>query len=169
MRPSNSTQLASDMARERQSLQQAQIDGLDGKAATLLGFVGVILALLIARDDLERWPLATAAALLGLAVLSIGFVLWPRSFKVNPNLGSMMAWARREQPDPDLLVAASIERAVRFNKRGIGHKIRGLQAAGLCVGLALVFLAGGVLASDNGADSRGASGKPHHRDWRSAR
>ncbi|HVE68947.1 MAG TPA: hypothetical protein VNB64_10245 [Solirubrobacteraceae bacterium] len=160
-------QLASDVARERQASQQTQIDGLDGKAATLLGFVGVALALLIARDDLGRWPLASAAGLLALAVLFLGFVLWPRSFKANPRLASLMRWSRRGDPDPHLLVAASIVRSVDFNERGIAFKTRGVQAAELCVGLALVLLAAGVLTGDN-RESRDKSPQ-HHPEWRTAK
>ncbi len=136
------TGLAADVARERQTAQLAQIDGLDTKAATLLGFVGVVLALLLGRSDLgTRWQLLVAALLLAIAVLALGYALWPRSFRVNPNLRSIAGWVVRGDPDPNILVTASIQRALDFNAGRITQKIRGLQAACGLVAIAVIILA----------------------------
>ncbi len=139
------TALAADIARERQTAQLTQIDGLDTKAATLLGFVGVVLALILDKSDLAaRWQLLVAALLLALAVLALGYVLWPRSFRVNPNLRSIAGWVSRGDPDPNILVTASIQRALDFNGGRITQKIRGLQAACGLVATAVIILAIGV-------------------------
>ncbi len=49
-----SGEVIAEIARERQLAQLQQIDGLDTKAATLIGFVGVILGLIFTSDLAQR-------------------------------------------------------------------------------------------------------------------
>ncbi len=51
-----SDELAASVARERLDMQIKAIDGLDTKAAALLGFTGIVLALLFNSETVkESW------------------------------------------------------------------------------------------------------------------
>lgn len=66
--PGGSHQFIAELAREGQLAQLQTIDGLDAKAANLIGFVGIVLGLILPQKS--QW-------VLGMSALPLGQRYWP--------------------------------------------------------------------------------------------
>ena len=146
-------------------MQFRQIDGFDTKAAALLGFCGVVLALLFGSGTvLGHWNAAFTVASLAFstAAVAAGFALFPRSFKYNPSVAALNRWGSKYRPATTaLLISRSIQAAMTYNKTRVRHKLRGLQmAAGLII-VGVLALAVGLIISPHGTPH-----DPHAAAWK---
>ena len=144
---SDSKTLIAELAREAQLSQLQFLDGLDSKAANLIGFVGIVLGLMFTSDHArDEWncALTAGASVLAVATLPLGFALVPREYKVNPSIPSLSKAYKDAPPDvTTAIVTESIERALLWNADRIRRKAS-------AVGLGLVLLVLGVLVTSVG-------------------
>ena len=73
-------------------MQIQAIDSLDAKAATLVGFAGLILTLLFTSSSTTaHWNMALSvgASFVTAAVIPLGLALAPRRYKLNPNIAAL--------------------------------------------------------------------------------
>src|SRR4051794_841330 len=87
-----SARVIAELAREGQLAQLGEIDGLDQKAATLVGFAGVILGLLFTSGyAADHWSLAltVGAAALAASLLPLGAAVVPRDYRFDPNVAAL--------------------------------------------------------------------------------
>jgi hypothetical protein len=143
-----SAEIIAELARERRLAQLSEIDALDGKAANLIGFAAVVLGLLftsgIAKDVWDT-PLTVGAALLALSLVPLGFAVFPRTYRFNPNIGAFKRLAMNWDPAATHAATAdSIGRAIRHNQDLMRRKARAVQA-GTIVLVVAVLLVGGRL------------------------
>jgi hypothetical protein len=143
----DSSSLIAELAREAQLGQLQFLDGLDAKAANLIGFAGIVLGLMFTSDFArEDWncALTAGASLLAASTLPLGFALVPREYKVNPNIPALSKGYKDAAPDATTaIVIESIERALLWNADRIRRKA-------FAVGFGLVMLVLGVLVAGAG-------------------
>src|SRR3954447_18270505 len=103
-----SARVIADLAREAQLQQLHSIEALDSKAATLIGFGGVLLGLVfstsIATDHWNR-ALTVGVALLAAGISGLLLLLFSRRYRYNPNVVTLRA-NYLEQPEDQTLKAA---------------------------------------------------------------
>ena len=93
-----------EVSREGQLAQLQEIDGLDKKASSLIGFAGVILGLLFTSSFASQHlslGLSIGAGLLTAAVLPRGYALLPRDYKFNPNPAALDERPSRDRVQRD--------------------------------------------------------------------
>ncbi len=143
----NSTALIGAVVRERALAQREDFNALDTKAATLLGFVGVVLALLFGNADLvAHWNawLSAAVAALVLAAASLAFTLWVRGFVVAPSDEKLVQWLPLKAAATEQLLAVAGTQALDDNRRTMRRKGIGVRIATSFV-LVAIFAAGAGL------------------------
>jgi hypothetical protein len=146
-------------------MQFQQIDGFDTKAAALLGFCGVVLALLFGSGTvLGHWNAAftVASVAFSSAAIAAGFALFPRGFKYNPSVAALNRWAAKYQPGTTaMLTSRSIQAAMTYNRKGVQHKLRGLQvAAGLIIAGVVALGVGLIVSPHEAANQTGGAERP---------
>lgn len=166
-----SAEVVADIARERRLSQLSEIDAIDGKAANLIGFAAVVLGLLFTSSLAERtWDasLSTGAGLLAGSLVPLGFALWPRTYKFNPNVAGFRRLATHLPPHyAHVIAAASIERAIQHNQTLLNRKARAVRI-GTAVLVASVLVTGGRLiyalqTGETAGKDAGGHGAVHHR------
>jgi hypothetical protein len=148
-----SARAIAELAREAQIEQLRSIEALDTKAATLIGFAGVLLGLVFSSSiATDHWNHVLTA---GVAALSVGIVglfalLLPRRYRYNPNI---VALTKRylEQPEEETLAVTieSIEQALVSNADVLKWKIRLLNTFSALAVAGILLLAGSLLYAVN--------------------
>src|SRR3954447_7497741 len=85
-----SARVIADLAREAQLQQLHSIEALDSKAATLIGFGGVLLGLVFSTSiATEHWnrALTVGVSLLAVGISGLLLLLFSRRYRYNPNGG----------------------------------------------------------------------------------
>jgi hypothetical protein len=146
---SPSAELVSSFARERLTRQLATIDSLDAKAATLIGFAGVVLGLLFTSPLTARWSLVLSigAVMVGLAVLPLAFAIVPRRYKWNPGIPALSVLADRPMDETYRFTTESILRAVEHNSGRLRWKVWGTNTGILMVTAGVLLVMVGLLDS----------------------
>jgi len=116
---SSSAAEIADLVRASHDRQLETLNSLDQKAATLLGFAGVVLGLIFNSSvAIENWNagLTTGAAATALAILLLAGAIMPRRYATNPNPIALAAHYMDRAPDEThRAVVESINRAIRIN------------------------------------------------------
>jgi hypothetical protein len=140
-----SARVIAELAREAQLQQLQSIDALDTKAATLIGFGGVLLGLVFtSRVATDHWNGALTIGIVVLAVAIVGLLLLllPRRYRYDPNI---VALSKRflDRPAEETLVVAidSIEVGLAYNADILKWKSR------LLTGFAALAVVGIVVLS----------------------
>jgi ABC-type Fe3+-siderophore transport system permease subunit len=144
-----SAQVIAELAREAQLQQLQSLEALDTKAATLIGFAGVLLGLVFSSSiATDHW---NTALTIGVIVLAIGIggllvLLLPRRYHYNPNIVALTRGYLDHPAEETLKVTTeSIEQALVYNADILKWKVRLLTVfAALAVG-AILLLAGSLL------------------------
>jgi hypothetical protein len=141
------------IARERQLQQLQSIDSLDTKAASLIGFAGVVLGLLFtAPASSNHWNAAmtAGASLIILAFLPLALALNPRTYSYNPNIAALLAgWGDVEPDQLYFTVTESVIRAVNKNQSILDWKARFVRAGVFALVAGLLVATAGVLYALN--------------------
>jgi hypothetical protein len=144
-----SARLIAELGREAQLQQLQSLEALDAKAATLIGFGGVLLGLVFSSSiATDHWNAALTAGVITLAAGIGGLLvlLLPRRYRYNPNI---VALTKRylEEPEEETLRATidSIEGALAYNADILKWKVRLLNAFAAAVVVAIMLLAGALL------------------------
>jgi len=142
----DSSREIAELAREAQLRQLGSLDSLDSKAATLVGFAGVLLGLVfsspIATDD---WNLGLSfgAGVTIAAILYLTLALVPRRYKTNPNTFALAAaYMDKEPAETHEVVVESINRGIAFNADRLRSKAFRLQVGAVL--LLIGFITMGV-------------------------
>lgn len=162
-----SAAIVADVARERQLQQMREIDGLDLKAATLLGFSAVLLGLLFQSDLATanwNWVLTIGSISIGLATLPLGYALLPRSYSFNPSISALSKFLPLETAATHETIAVSIGRAIRSNQPILRRKTTAVRAgvvflvvAVSVVGGRLIYVAGSADPATNEGEGNGTA------------
>jgi hypothetical protein len=142
--PTPSAELISSFARERLARQLTTIESLDSKAATLIGFAGVVLGLLFTSPLTDRWNLllSLGAVVVGVSVLPLALAIVPRRYRMNPGIPALSALAA-EPPDVTYgRTTNSIVRAIEYNTSRVRWKVWATNAgiAMVTAGVVLVMI-----------------------------
>jgi uncharacterized membrane protein HdeD (DUF308 family) len=140
--------------------QLGSIESLDGKAATLLGFAGVVLGLVFtssAATDHWNLGLTVGAFLITLAILVYLVALLPRRYKTNPSPITLARYMNRDPDQTAQAVVESINRAILYNADIQRWKARALRIGAILVVLGLMIMSLSLIytveTSDTGAKS----------------
>jgi hypothetical protein len=135
------------LAREAQLQQLSSIDGLDTKAASLIGFAGVVLGLLFtAPASTNHWNVAmtAGAAAIVAGVVPLALALLPRSYAFNPNIEALeKGWGTAPSTEVHEVTTKSIVRALLSNAESLRFK-------GFFVRVGVVLLVLGLLSATAG-------------------
>ncbi len=147
-----SEDIVADAARTSQAAQLAELNALDGKAANLIGFVGIVLTLIYTSafaDHHWSWALTAGTAALALATLPLGYAVWPRSYKFNPSIDGLRRMFSDAAPAVTYgFIAESIERGILANQEIIKRKKQAIGGgtAMIVLGVLLVVCKPSMLA-----------------------
>jgi hypothetical protein len=144
-----SARVIAELAREAQLQQLHSIEALDSKAATLIGFGGVLLGLVFSASlATAHWNrvLTVGVSLLAAGIAGLLLLLFARRYRYNPNI---VALARNylDAPEEQTLRAAieSIENALISNADVLKWKVRLLNAFATVAVVAIMLIAGSLL------------------------
>jgi ABC-type Fe3+-siderophore transport system permease subunit len=139
-----SARVIAELAREAQRQQLHSIEALDSKAATLIGFGGVL-----ATDHWNR-VLTVGVALLAAGIAGLLLLLFARRYRYNPNVLTLGA-NYLDQPEDQTLKATieSIEAALVWNAELLKWKVRLLNAFAAIAVVAILLIAGSLLYAVN--------------------
>jgi hypothetical protein len=146
-------EIIASLAREAQLQQLSTIDGLDAKAASLIGFAGVVLGLLFtAPASTERWNTAltvgASAILAGVVPLAIALV--PRKYAFNPTIDALERfWGTAPANEVHEATTKSIIRALSANGESLRFKALFVRLGVLLIVLGLLVATAGVLYAVN--------------------
>jgi hypothetical protein len=153
-----SAQLIADLAREAQLRQLANIDSLDGKAATLVGFAGVVLGLIFTSSAAtEHWNhgLSVGASVTAIAIIFLLFSLLPRRYKMNPSPIALAASYMGRKPEETAeAVVESINRAILYNIPIRRLKLRLLLVGASLVAVGLLIMSASLIYTVETSDQR---------------
>jgi hypothetical protein len=148
-----SARVIAELAREAQIEQLRSIEGLDAKAATLIGFAGVLLGLVFTSSiATDHWNDALTA---GVASLSVGIVglfalLLPRRYRYNPNIVALTkGYLDRAEEETLAVTIESIEQALLSNADVLKWKVRLLNTFAALAVAGILLLAGSLLYAVN--------------------
>jgi hypothetical protein len=150
---SSSARLIADLAREAQLQQLHSIEALDSKAATLIGFDGVLLGLVFSASiATEHWNavLTAGVVLLALGVAGLLLLLFARRYRYNPNIVALTR-DYLHQPEERTLeaVAESIQIALISNADVLKWKVRLLNTFAAIAVVAIMLIAGSLVYAGN--------------------
>jgi len=138
-------------ARTSQAAQLAELNAVDGKAANLIGFVGIVLTLTYTSafaDSHWNGALTGGTAALALATLPLGYAVWPRSYRFNPGVDGLRRMFSKSEPTVTYgHIAESIERSMLANQEIINRKKRAVGAGTLIIVLGVLLVSAGLLYS----------------------
>ena len=164
--PTDSAAIVCDVLRERVATQLTQVDGLDTKAAALLGFAGVLLGLLFANTDLtSHWNcwMTAAVVLLVLSAAALARSLWVRDWAVKPAAKDLPTSAWRPQHDTERILAAAFEAAWYRNNRRARLKALWIRGGTSLLAAAIVAAAVGLMIARSHVHPAPATGQA---SWR---
>ncbi len=144
-----SARVIAELAREAQLQQLQSIEALDSKAATLIGFAGVLLGLVFSASIATRhWNTALTVGVILLAV-GIGgllLLLFPRRYRYNPNIVALTR-GYLDHPEEETLKVTieSIEQALVSNADVLKWKVRFLNGFATLAVVAIMLIAGSLL------------------------
>jgi hypothetical protein len=140
-------------ARTSQAAQLTELNALDGKAANLIGFVGVVLSLIYTSSYADRhwtWALTGGTAALAVATLPLGYAVWPRSYRVSPNIEGLIRMFSGAAPAVTYgFIAESIERSILGNQEIIKRKKSAIGAGTVIIVLGVLLVSTSLLYSLN--------------------
>jgi hypothetical protein len=147
-----SARVIAELAREAQLQQLHSIEALDTKAATLIGFGGVLLGLVFtASVATTRWNAVLTAGVASLAVGVGGLLLllFARRYRYNPNIVALSQYAG--EPEDVTLRAAtdSILSALVSNADVLKWKARVLNTFAAFAVAGILLIAGSLLYAVN--------------------
>lgn len=126
-------------ARSSQAAQLAELGALDGKAANLIGFLGVALSLLYTStfaDGHWTWALTTGTAALAAATVPLGYAAWPRSYRFGPSIDVLRSRFSKTEPAKTYgFITKTIEQGMLANQGTIKRK---KQAIGFGTGMLVI-------------------------------
>ena len=139
-----------ELARHAQDSQVASIQSLDGKAATLIGFSGVVLGLVFTSSAADRWNVAltVGVSLILAGITALTGALLPRRYKRNPNILALRA--RYLDSDPAMTHVAvidSIQSALAYNADINRWKVRALRLGTLLAIAGILVMSAGLIYS----------------------
>ena len=142
------------LAREAQLQQLSTIDSLDTKAASLIGFAGVVLGLLFtAPVSTDHWNTALtigASAILA-AVIPLAAALLPRKYAFSPEIEALdQFWGGAPAREVHEVITRSIVRALAANGDSLRFKALFVRLGVLFIVLGLLVAVAGVLYALNG-------------------
>lgn len=146
-------EIIATLAREAQLQQLSSIDGLDAKAASLIGFAGVVLGLLFtAPASADRWNVAMTAGAVGIitAVVPLALALVPRKYAFNPSIDALeQGWGTAPPNEVHEATTKSIIRALLANGESLRFKGLFVRAGVVLLVLGLLLATAGVLYAVN--------------------
>jgi hypothetical protein len=160
--PNDSAAIVCDVLRERVATQLTQVDGLDTKAAALLGFTGVLLSLLFANTGLtSHWNywMTAAVVLLALSAAALAWSLWVRDWAVKPAAKDLRKWSGRSQHDMERILAAAFEAAWYHNNRRARCKALWIRGGTSLLAAAIVAAAVGLMLARSQVHPTPAAGQ----------
>lgn len=126
-------------ARSSQAAQLAELRTLDGKAANLIGFLGVALSLLYTStfaDGHWTWALTTGAGALVVATVPLGYAAWPQSYAFGPSIDLLQLGFSNAEPAKTYgSITEMIEQGMLVNHSTIKRK---KQAIGFGMGMLVI-------------------------------
>lgn len=141
-----STAIILDLAREQQRAVLQQANELDAKAATLLGFAGLLLGLLFSSDvAATHWNtvFAAGAVMLGCSLIPLGITLFPRTVDANPDVGQLLVRDLERSPQElEWLVVLSLRRSVRAWLNMVRIKSRLVRGGSVLIVAAVLVIGG---------------------------
>jgi uncharacterized membrane protein HdeD (DUF308 family) len=165
----DTAEIIATLAREAQLQQLSSIESLDTKAASLIGFAGVVLGLLFtAPASTTRWNLAMTigAGLIIFAVLPLAVALVPRKYAFNPNIEALeRGWGAANPDEVQNAITKSILRALAANGESSRFKGIFVRIGVVLLVLGLLIAAIGVLYAVNTGKAPHAAGQPNGRSW----
>jgi hypothetical protein len=151
--PGGSEEIVAAAARTSQAAQLNELNALDGKAANLIGFVGIVLTLIYTSafaDGHWTWALTGGTAALALATLPLGYAVWPRSYRFNPSVDGLRRMFSKAEPAVTYgFIAESIERGVLANQEIIKRKKQAIGAGTITIVLGVLLVSASLLYSLN--------------------
>jgi uncharacterized membrane protein HdeD (DUF308 family) len=149
----DASEVIAALAREAQLQQLATIDSLDTKAASLIGFAGVVLGLLFtAPSTTQRWNVALtvgASAILA-GVLPLAVALVPRKYAFNPKIDALeQFWGNAPPREIHEVTTKSIIRALAANGDSLRFKALFVRVGVVLIVLGLAVAVAGVLYAVN--------------------
>ncbi len=121
---------------------------LEGKAANLVGFAGIVLALLFTSDAAaDSWNalLSIGAGLLAASVAPLAIALLPRRSRFNPNLTALRRLRGEGAEGLEVGTAQSIERAIRRNSSIAQAKARAILVGIIMIVCGVAMVAGALI------------------------
>lgn len=166
-RQPNSTGLVSDVLRERTTAQLAQVDGLDSKAASALGFAGVLLGLMFANSSIDaEWNawMTVAVVLLVLSAFSLSCSVWVRDWMSSPSDADLRSWQGKARGVTEAILAAGLEQALAHNRERAARKAFAIRVGLALLTSAIVIAAVGLLVAraDLPASAQSSGAAAHH-------
>jgi uncharacterized membrane protein HdeD (DUF308 family) len=149
----DSSEVIAALAREAQLQQLSTIDSLDTKAASLIGFAGVVLGLLFtASVTTQRWNTALtigASAILA-GILPLAAALLPRKYAFNPKIDALeQFWGEGSAREVHEATTKSIVRALAANGDSLRFKALFVRLGVVVIVVGLVVAVAGVLYAVN--------------------
>jgi len=141
-------EVVADLTRDSLEYQLAELSGLDSKASTLVGLVGVLLGLLFTSDFVTKhWNtvLSIGVGLLGLSALSLVAAIWPTPTQLLPNplLLLRMTHMPADEVRQDIVSASSA--SIFENQRLLRRKRLSVATAAFGVIVAVGMIAGRLI------------------------
>jgi hypothetical protein len=169
----SSAHFIADLARESQARQLANIDSLDGKAATLVGFAGVVLGLVFTSSAAtEHWNhgLTLGAVVLAVAILFLFVALVPRRYRMNPSpIGLAARYMDRKPDETAEAVVESINRAILYNIPIRRWKLRMLLGGAFLLALGLIIMSASLVYTVETSEQAPSHLKGKHDDYKPTR
>lgn len=123
----------------------------DTKAATILGFVGVVLALIFSSDVArDNWSLlmSIGAGTLTVSTIPLAYALYPRKLRLNPDIAHLRVLVGNGPPDSThWAIAASVERAIAHNEAVTHRTAKAMKGAATAVAIAVLVIGGTLVYS----------------------
>jgi hypothetical protein len=154
----------SDVLRERTAHQLAQLDGLDSKGSTALGFAGVLLGLLFANSSItQHWNgwMTAAVVLLVLSAVALAASLRVQRWMFKPTERKLRSWTSRPRAQTEQLLAASLEVAIVYNRGQVAKKVRIVRVGMGLLTVAIAVAAIGLMVAR--ADAAHTTSPVHHK------
>jgi hypothetical protein len=148
--PRSSEGLIVELAREVQQAQIGAMESLDTKAANLIAFAGIVVALIFSSNFVEaHWTavLAVGTGLLAFSVLPLVYVLG-RSFSFDPNIAALDDLFSGTELDDSLhWLRDSLRGAVDRNADSLRRRTRAVRCSALIIVVALALVVGSLISS----------------------
>lgn len=141
--PAPSAAIVAGAAREGLARQLGELNALDTKAATLVGFVAVILGLLFTSDYVtHHWAifLSIGTGILGASVFPLAVALWPSAANLAPSPASLVRLTHMPTYFVQQHIAREAAGSIEHNQQLVRRKrlTLGLATSMIAVAVAIV-------------------------------